>query len=107
MKKTMGIGFVLVALALLFVPIQASACKSCDVPAFWDPNCSHSGCTYCVACTACCGGNPGGGPNCNLYCGGALASTQTVPDFLLALTDQPGEAPLSRQSSAQCPSPGR
>lgn len=65
MRKLVGISLALVA-AMLSVPSTANACRTCDNPAFWDPNCSHSGCTYCVACQICCPG----GTYCDLYCGG-------------------------------------
>lgn len=95
MRKILGIGLVLVA-ALLFVPLEAAACKSCDNPAFWDPNCSHSGCTYCAACSICCGGDPGAGGNCSLYCGGAApASTLDVSKLFLDPANMSSEAPAT------------
>ena len=108
MRKTMGIGLVLVAV-LLFAPLQASACKSCLNPGFWDPNCAHSGCTYCAACSICCGGNPGAGGNCALYCGGpALASTVSTdptPSFFLDSADTSDASTLL--PPAQCSSASR
>lgn len=95
MKKILGLGLVLVA-ALLFVPSEAAACKSCDVPAFWDPNCGNPGCTYCVACTACCGGDPEAGGNCDLYCGGAAqASTLDLSQLFLDPANLSSAAPAT------------
>lgn len=103
MRKILGVGLVLTA-ALLFVPFEAMACKSCDVPSFWDPNCAHAGCTYCVACSTCCGGDPEAGGNCQLYCGGALASTDTLDlsQLLLNPVEMSNAAPTS---SAACQIP--
>ncbi len=104
MRKALGIGLVLVA-ALVFAPLQAAACKSCDVSGFWDPNCSHSGCTYCVACSVCCGGDPGAGGNCALYCGGAASSsTASQPFFLGAVATPSGASNLPAfMAPTQCP----
>ena len=96
MRKILRIGLVLVA-ALLFVPFEAAACKSCDNPGFWDPNCAHAGCTYCAACSICCGGDPGAGGNCQLYCGGAQASTSTLDlsQLLFNQVEMSSEAPIT------------
>lgn len=97
MRKILGIGLVLIS-ALLFVPLDAAACKSCDVPAFWDPNCANPGCTYCAACSICCGGDPGAGGNCELYCGGASqASTGTLDlsQLFLNQLEMSSEAPAT------------
>lgn len=110
MRKILGIGLVLVA-ALVLVPLEAAACKTCDNPGFWDPNCAHSGCTYCAACSICCGGDPGAGGNCSLYCGGALQASAGTHDFQRFLDgiERPNEAPgfLTTTSTAGCSSASR
>jgi len=68
MRTLYRLAFVVVV-ALLFVPIRAAACGSCENPGFWNSNCSAPGCTYCEACTICCPG----GTYCDLYCGGGPA----------------------------------
>jgi hypothetical protein len=106
MKKILGVGFVLVA--LLFVPLEVEACKTCDVPAFWDPNCAHPGCTYCAACSICCGGDPGAGGNCELYCGGAASANKTtgisLSEIFLTTVNVSREAPelLTGRPPAEC-----
>jgi hypothetical protein len=105
MRKVLAAIFVLVAVALL-APAPASACRTCDVPSFWDPNCSHSGCTYCAACDICCGGDPAAGGNCAEYCGGpAFKSAQSsLSRIFFQGNGQPDQTPgFFRQSaSTQC-----
>src|SRR5262249_51614656 len=87
--------------ALFLIPSPAAACKSCEVPSFWDPNCNDPGCTYCAACTICCGGDPNAGGNCAIFCDGPLLlsaernfspldagsrATADAPTFLTAAT---------------------
>jgi len=109
MRKVFGTVLVFVAVAL-FAPALASACRTCDVPSFWDPNCLHSGCTYCAACDICCGGDPGAGGNCELYCGGAaLRSTQSSLSRIFLKADGQDQTagfllqPVSSQCSPQRP----
>jgi hypothetical protein len=105
MRKMLGIGLVVVV-ALLFVPSKVAACKTCDCPGFWDPNCAHSGCTYCLACSICCGGDPGAGGHCATYCvDPVLAYTGTALSFSQSFTpvDMPSEVPgfLATMSPAE------
>lgn len=110
MRKVFGTVFVLVAVSL-FAPARASACRTCDVPSFWDPNCLHSGCTYCAACDICCGGDPGAGGNCELYCGGAAfgSAQSSLSRIFLKVDSQPDQIagfllqPVSAQCSPQRP----
>ena len=106
MKKAFGVVLVLAfAGALFLVPSPAAACKSCSVLSFWDPNCSHSGCTYCEACSICCGGDPGAGGNCSTFCGGALlASTERNFSPLLADSSATDDVPslLTTATTADC-----
>jgi hypothetical protein len=84
MRKLLGISLALVA-AVLSAPSTANACRTCDNPSFWDPNCSDSGCTYCLACQICCPG----GTYCDLYCGGgALAGAPGVDSSVDAAAAQ-------------------
>jgi hypothetical protein len=111
MEKVFGAALVLVG-ALLLAPSQAAACKTCDVPEFWDSNCAHSGCTYCVACTTCCGGDPNAGGNCDLYCGGAAlmvsenSSETSLAQIFLKPDGGPSQASLilATPASPKCPS---
>lgn len=105
MKKVFGTALVFMAV-LLLVPALASACRTCDVPSFWDPDCMHAGCTYCQACSTCCGGDPGAGGNCDLYCGGAaFRSTQSsLSRIFLKGDSQPDQTPgfFLQPASTQC-----
>jgi hypothetical protein len=106
MRKTLVIGLAFIA-ALLFIPFEAAACKSCDNPGFWDPNCSHSGCTYCVACSICCGGDPGAGGNCQLYCGGAAPSSTSTIDLSQLFGDSVNLSSEAPVTPAGCSSASR
>lgn len=106
MKKVSGTALVFMAV-LLLAPALASACRTCDEPSFWDSNCQDIGCTYCVACSTCCGGDPEAGGNCELYCGGgAFRSTQgsSLSRIFLKRDSQPDQAPgfFSQPASTQC-----
>jgi len=109
--KMLGVGLVLVV-ALFFAPSKASACRTCDNPAFWSPNCALS-CSYCAACTICCGGDPGAGGHCAEYCGGPdFASTGTALNFSpssLTPVQSPNETPefLATTPGGECSAAGR
>jgi hypothetical protein len=112
MRKALGV-FLVLAAGLLFVPFEAAACRSCDVPEFWDSNCSHSGCTYCLACSICCGGDPGAGGNCETYCGGPAFVSRgpelRFSQIFLNPVDPPSEASgfLATLASPPCPPTGQ
>ena len=108
MKKFVGAAIILAGV-LLLVPSPASACRSCDLLSNWDPNCNHSGCTYCLACSICCGGDPGAGGNCATFCGGAAftSSETSMAEIFGPVNDAPSPSLpfLVAPSAAGCSSP--
>jgi hypothetical protein len=105
MKRIFGVVLALVLVCTLFLaPSRAAACRTCDVTGFWDPNCSHTGCTYCAACEICCGGDPEAGGNCSEYCGGAALLIQGSQISSVNLAEMPSELPdfLTTLSSQGC-----
>jgi hypothetical protein len=107
MRKVLGIGLVLVGM-LLLVPFQAAACRTCDDVSFWSPNCAL-GCSYCAACTICCGGDPNAGGNCTTFCGGggdqfSPGAGQSSTQIVFQPADTSSEIPafLADRSSDRC-----